>query len=61
MPVPASTVSASGNDVAIANPMPPVSPSEFTSVKRNLGGVLLQTTLGHYVVVVVHGTGQGLE
>ena len=27
-----STASASGNDVAIGNPMPAVSPSEFTSV-----------------------------
>ena len=32
MPVPASTASASGNDVAIGNPMPAVTSSEFTSV-----------------------------
>ena len=31
MPVPASTASASGNDVAIGNPMPAVLSSEFTS------------------------------
>ena len=32
VPVPASTASASGNDVAIGNPMPAVSSSEFNSV-----------------------------